>query len=93
MQTAIQTAIPLVDLKFRVEKISTQKRVIEHKTDQKLRKIEHYCDMCGRLTLENQLKRTTNDLQLCTGCHLQFLSIPEGKIRDAAERFMLANVY
>jgi len=94
MQTAVQPEIPVEDLELRVEKTSTRKRVLnDKKIEQNPRKIEYYCDMCELLTIEKQLKRTAKDVQLCKGCHQQFNLIPEGKIHDAAERFLLGNVY
>jgi len=95
MQTAGQPAIPPVeDLELRVEKSLTRKRVLKNKKlDHKPRKIEHFCDMCGRLSMGYQFQKTVEDVQLYKGCHQQFDLIPEGKTRDAAKRFLLGNVY
>jgi hypothetical protein len=54
---------------------------------------QHICDLCGALMAADRLISTEANAQLCQHCYRQFLSVPEGKIRQSVERFLVGNVH
>ncbi len=52
----------------------------------------HRCDMCGALVQECRLQCTEENAQLCGSCHQHYRAIPEGKISECVERFLIGNV-
>ena len=49
-------------------------------------------DLCRKALKESQLQCTDGNAQLCEYCFKQFNALPQGKIRQCLERFMLGNV-
>ena len=53
----------------------------------------HICDLCGALMPASLLQSTNGNAQLCQHCYKQFQSVPDGKLRQSVERFLVGNVY
>jgi hypothetical protein len=49
------------------------------------------CDLCGDLIPISQLQNTSGNAQLCPGCYMQFMAIPQA-FRECFERILLGNV-
>jgi len=52
----------------------------------------HSCDLCSAMISECQPHCTDGNAELCEQCFKQFQALPQGKIRECLERFMLGNV-
>ena len=50
------------------------------------------CDLCGTLMTECQLHCTKDNAQLCGACLQHYHTIPEGKISECIDRFIIGNV-
>jgi hypothetical protein len=58
-----------------------------------VKECHHICDLCGALMTADRLQSTPANAQLCEHCYRQFLSVPDIKIRQSVERFLVGNVY
>ena len=52
----------------------------------------HVCDLCGALMQECLLHGTKDNAQLCGPCHQHYCAIPDGKISECVDRFLIGNV-
>jgi hypothetical protein len=58
-----------------------------------VKEFHHICDLCGALMTADRLQSTPANAQLCEHCYRQFLSVPDDRIRQSVERFLVGNVY
>jgi hypothetical protein len=54
--------------------------------------IGHQCDLCGVLMPASRLQTTDGNVQLCDHCYGQYVCIPQGKIRQCLQRYLMGNV-
>jgi hypothetical protein len=52
----------------------------------------HQCDLCGVAMPADRLHSADGNVQLCDRCYRQYLCIPQGKIRQCLQRFLMGNV-
>ena len=50
------------------------------------------CDKCGEKFPYSQIHQTENFLFLCTDCRCHMDTLPEGKIRECLESYLMGNV-
>lgn len=53
----------------------------------------HVCDLCGVLMPIDQIMKTEQGSQLCGACYRHICNMPNGKLRQCVERFLIGNFY
>jgi hypothetical protein len=87
---SIQPALPDKQIIFPVDQVWTPVIAEVFPLKEQLRVI---CDLCGTLIPFDLSHETPKGAQLCKDCHRRYMAVPEGKMRQSVERFLVGNVY